>query len=124
MLRLLAFFVVRSSGLLCGSDFKLCLFIFSTGNGKAPCFSKETLQIMWKSVNRNVNLILFVHLLLYLHTKLSTITNNLTHILQQFRKSCYWGLFNQSAHLTQSVTSDVFSLNKSSGGLAPQNHVE
>ena len=32
----------------CGSDFKLCLFIFSTGNGKAPCFSKETLLIMWE----------------------------------------------------------------------------
>ena len=31
-----------------GSDFKLCLFIFSTVNGKAPCFSKETLQIMWE----------------------------------------------------------------------------
>ena len=31
-----------------GSDFNLCLFIFSTGNGKAPCFSKETLHIMWE----------------------------------------------------------------------------
>ena len=50
MLRLLAF--LSSDRVDCyGSDFRhsrLCLFIFSTGNGKAPCISKETLQIMWE----------------------------------------------------------------------------
>ena len=48
---------------------------------------------MWKSVKRNVNLILFVHLFLYFHTKLST----------KLRNSCYRGL-------VQSVCKSEFSL--------------
>ena len=101
MLRLLSSYRVDC----CGSDFKLCLFIFSAGNGKAPCFSKETLHIMWESVKRNANLILYmyVHPLHYLQTKLSTITNNLTHSANKFRNSFY-------GVLVQSVSKSEFYL--------------
>ena len=60
-----------------------CVYLyFRQAMEKHLAFLRKHCRLCGKSVNRNVNLILFVYLLVYLHTKLSTITNNLTHILQ------------------------------------------
>ena len=71
------------------SDISGCVYLyFGLAMEKHLAFLRKHCRLCGKSVKRNVNLltmkmlILFVHLLLYLHTKLSTITNNLTHILQ------------------------------------------
>ena len=60
---------------------------------KHLAFLRKHCRLCGKSVKRNVNLILYVHLLLYLHTKLST----------KLRKSFYRGL-------VQSVCKSEFSL--------------
>ena len=78
MLRLLAFFCRPIEW----TALKLCLFIFWIGNGKAPCFSKETLQIMWEKCQEECQFNFICQSTSLFAHKLSTITNNLTHILQ------------------------------------------
>ena len=69
-----------------GSDFKLCSFIFSTGNGKAHCFFKETLQTMWEECQEQCQFNFICS------STSCTITNNITHFANKFRNSCYMGL--------------------------------
>ena len=75
----------------------ICVYLyFRLAMEKHLAFLRKHCRLCGKSVKRNVNLILFVHLLLYLHTKLST----------KLRNSCLLmieGLFNQSASLNFSL---------------------
>ena len=85
MLRLLAFLSSAEwTAMAPISDISGCVYLYiRQAMQKHLAFLRKQCRLCGKSVKRNVNLILFVHLLfLYLYTKLSTITNNLTHILQ------------------------------------------
>ena len=72
----------------------ICVYLyFRLAMEKHLAFLRKHCILCGKSVKGNVNLILFVHLLLYLQTKLST----------KLRNSCYRGL-------VQSVCKSEFSL--------------
>ena len=78
-------------------EFRCVYLYFRRAMEKHLAFLRKHCRLCAKSVKRNVDLILFVHLLLYFHTKLST------KLSTKFRNSCDRGL-------VQSVCKSEFSL--------------
>ena len=69
MLRLLAFFC-RLIEWTAMAPISICVYLyFRQATEKHLAFLRKHCRLCGKSVKRNDNLILFVHLLLYLHTK-------------------------------------------------------